>query len=95
MAHLIYKGVEPIFIKERLGHKDIKITLNTYGHLYPNQRRKIANLLDSEYIKSPGSTEHQDCVISEDESSNINLRQVDYNKDSNGAQSPDSIKGGD
>lgn len=95
VAHLIYKGVEPIFIKERLGHKDIKITLNTYGHLYPNQRRKIANLLDSENIKSPGSINHQDCVIPEDESSNINLRQVDYNKDSNGTQSPVSKKGGD
>lgn len=95
MAHLIYKGVEPIFIKERLGHKDIKITLNTYGHLYPNQRRKIANLLDRENIKSPSGINHQDCVIPEGESSNINLRQVDYNKDSNGAQSPDSMKGGD
>lgn len=46
VAYLIEKGVEPLLIKERLGHKDIRITLNTYGHLYPNQQRKVANLLD-------------------------------------------------
>ena len=45
---MIEKGVEPLLIKERLGHKDIRITLNTYGHLYPNQQRKVANLLDEE-----------------------------------------------
>lgn len=55
VAYLIHKGVEPILIKERVGHKDIKITLNTYGHLYPNQQRKIANLLDGENEKSPNS----------------------------------------
>lgn len=95
VAYLIDKGIEPIFIKERLGHKDIKITLNTYGHLYPSQRRKIANLLDSENIKNPGSNCHQDDVIDEDESSNINLRQVDYIKDSINTQSQNSAKEGD
>ena len=30
VAYLINKGIEPILIKERLGHKDIRITLNTY-----------------------------------------------------------------
>ena len=34
VAYLIYQGVEPLTIKERLGHKDIQMTLNTYGHLY-------------------------------------------------------------
>ena len=37
---------QPLIIKERLGHKDIKITLNTYGHLYPSEQKKIASLLD-------------------------------------------------
>ncbi|MDE8700353.1 tyrosine-type recombinase/integrase [[Ruminococcus] lactaris] len=48
VAYLIEKGVEPLLIRDRLGHKDIRITLNTYGHLYPSQQRKIANLLDAE-----------------------------------------------
>lgn len=46
-AYLIHHGVQPLIIKERLGHKDIKITLNTYGHLYPNEQRKVASLLDN------------------------------------------------
>jgi integrase len=87
VAYLIHKGIEPILIKDRLGHKDIRITLNTYGHLYPNQQRKVADLLDMEKQKSPNSVTYQDSVINENESSNINLRQVDYNKDSSNYQS--------
>lgn len=45
-SYLINQGVQPLIIKERLGHKDIKITLNTYGHLYPNQQKQVANLLN-------------------------------------------------
>ncbi len=45
VAYLINQGVQPLIIKERLGHKDIRITLNTYGHLYPNQQRKVADML--------------------------------------------------
>ena len=55
VAYLIDKGIEPILIKERVGHKDIRITLNTYGHLYPNQQRKVADMLDFEKEKSPNS----------------------------------------
>lgn len=47
VAYLINQGVQPLIIKERLGHRDIKITLNTYGHLYPNQQRQVADMLDT------------------------------------------------
>ena len=60
VAYLINKGIEPILIKERVGHKDIRITLNTYGHLYPNQQRRVADLLDTENEKSPNSGNCQD-----------------------------------
>ena len=56
VAYLIHRGVEPLLIKERVGHKDIRITLNTYGHLYPNQQRKVADMLDNE--KSPNGGNH-------------------------------------
>ena len=49
VTYLIDKGVEPLLIKERLGHKDIRITLNTYGHLYPNKARSVADLIDNNY----------------------------------------------
>lgn len=45
-AYLIHLGVQPMIIKERLGHKDIRITLNTYGHLYPSEQEKVADMLD-------------------------------------------------
>lgn len=48
VAYLINQGVQPLIIKERLGHKDIRITLNTYGHLYPNQQRKVADMLNEQ-----------------------------------------------
>ena len=47
VAYLIHQGVEPLIIKERLGHKDIQMTLNTYGHLYPSQQKKVAEMLDT------------------------------------------------
>ena len=46
-AYLINQGIQPLIIKERLGHKDIKITLNTYGHLYPSEQKKVADMLHS------------------------------------------------
>lgn len=46
VAYLIHQGVQPLIIKERLGHRDIKITLNIYGHLYPSEQRKVAEMLN-------------------------------------------------
>ncbi len=34
-------------IKKQLGHKDIKITLNTYGHLYKKDDDELKNLLSA------------------------------------------------
>ena len=56
VAYLINQGVQPLIIKERLGHRDIKITLNTYGHLYPTQQKQVADMLDQQRNeKSPNS----------------------------------------
>lgn len=46
VAYLIKQGIPAMIIKERLGHKDIRITLNTYGHLYPSEQKKVAELMD-------------------------------------------------
>ena len=61
VAYLINQGVQPLIIKERLGHRDIKITLNTYGHLYPSQQKQVADMLDqNRKEKSPNSGNCQD-----------------------------------
>ena len=44
VAYLIEKGVEPLLIRDRLGHKDIRITLNTYGHLYNENGNAVTGL---------------------------------------------------
>lgn len=47
VALLIEKGVSPLAIADRLGHDNITVTLGTYGHLYPNKQKEIADLLDA------------------------------------------------
>lgn len=42
---LISMGENPLIIKDRLGHEDIKTKLGTYGHLYPNMNREVATKL--------------------------------------------------
>lgn len=44
---LISLGENALIIRDRLGHEDIKTTLGTYGHLYPNTNREVANKLNS------------------------------------------------
>lgn len=43
-THLINQGVHAKIISERLGHKSIKITMNTYGHYIKEADEKAANI---------------------------------------------------
>uniref|UniRef100_UPI00403F9E5D tyrosine-type recombinase/integrase n=1 Tax=Candidatus Enterococcus willemsii TaxID=1857215 RepID=UPI00403F9E5D len=47
VAFLIEKNVQPLLIKERLGHSSIQITLGTYGHLYAKSDKRVIEVLDS------------------------------------------------
>lgn len=42
---LISLGENALVIRDRLGHEDIQTTLGTYGHLYPNINKEVANKL--------------------------------------------------
>lgn len=44
---LIEKGYNILIISERLGHENVETTLNTYGHLYPNKHRELADELEN------------------------------------------------
>ncbi len=48
-AWLIDAGAHPLQIKLRLGHEDIKTTMNSYGHLFPSTEPELADLLDAGY----------------------------------------------
>jgi len=43
---LIEKGVDPLYVKERLGHDDISTTLNTYSHLFKSRRETIIKTIE-------------------------------------------------
>lgn len=50
----VYLGENPQMIQASSGHKNVEMTLGTYGHLYPNERvaivRKLDKLNTSKYI---------------------------------------------
>ena len=43
---LIELGCSPVLISERLGHGDIKTTLQTYSHLYPSKQKEVVFMLE-------------------------------------------------
>lgn len=43
---LIEMGFSPLLIQERLGHEDIKTTLQTYSHLYPAKQEQLIERLN-------------------------------------------------
>ncbi len=44
-------NVPIIAVSRRLGHENVSVTMNTYGHLYPNQMDDIAAQLNTEMTK--------------------------------------------
>jgi len=43
---LLTTGHSIYYVKEQLGHKSIKTTVDIYGHLIPNKNREVINSLD-------------------------------------------------
>jgi len=44
---LISLGSDILTVARRLGHADVKMTLNRYAHLMPNKQLEIVNKLDN------------------------------------------------
>ncbi|QGS37233.1 tyrosine-type recombinase/integrase [Aerococcus viridans] len=49
---LIKQGVNFKVIQQRLGHKDIQTTLNTYSHLWSSAHQEVAELLNGIRVKN-------------------------------------------
>jgi len=43
---LIYAGVDPKTVSQRLGHEDVAFTLRTYAHVMPGQDKQAASAVD-------------------------------------------------
>jgi integrase len=52
-AILIAQGEHPKVIQHRLGHSSIKVTLDTYGHLFEGLDEAAAERLDIAFLRSP------------------------------------------
>jgi integrase len=50
---LIHEGVHPKKISERLGHSSIKLTMDTYGHLFEGSDRDSAEKMERLFGKEP------------------------------------------
>lgn len=50
-SYLIELGISIYVISERLGHENIKTTLDTYSHLYPNKQEEVADKLQEIFMK--------------------------------------------
>ena len=48
---LIMAGVNPKVVRQRMGHSDVNITLNTYTHVLPEMVIAAAELLDNIILK--------------------------------------------
>ena len=44
---LIAQGANPLTIKQRLGHSSITVTLDRYGHLFPELEQEMTDRLDN------------------------------------------------
>ena len=45
-SFLIAEGARLRDVMEQLGHSQISLTANTYGHLYQERKRELAELMD-------------------------------------------------
>ena len=51
-AILINSEANPILVQRRLGHANISITLDTYGHLFPNHDDALTDHLDDVFAET-------------------------------------------
>jgi len=45
-AFMVDEGADPLQVKRRLGHEDIRTTYGTYGHLFPDREESLVSALD-------------------------------------------------
>lgn len=49
VAILISRGAHPKAVQEHLGHSSIQVTMDRYGHLFPDDRDRLADALESAF----------------------------------------------
>jgi len=55
-SNLIAAGVDVLTVSRRLGHANATITLNVYGHLYPNADDKANEAIEAMFARTRDET---------------------------------------
>jgi integrase len=55
---LIAQGEHPKSIQEHLGHSSIQVTIDRYGHLFPDESERLAEALEETYQSSERQQRH-------------------------------------
>ncbi|HEY9089809.1 MAG TPA: hypothetical protein VIO36_16675, partial [Anaerolineaceae bacterium] len=53
---LLLANVHPKIVSERLGHQDIRITLQTYSHVIPSMQGEATQIIEGLVAGAPGLT---------------------------------------
>lgn len=56
---LIAEGAHPKYIQEQLGYSSIQVTMDVYGHLFPNRNRGLVDRLDMAEVEGVSATPAQ------------------------------------
>lgn len=49
---MIAEGANPLMVQRQLGHADLRMTLGTYGHLFPHWDDEIAERMQNLWQKT-------------------------------------------
>jgi len=49
---MISLGAHPKLVMERLGHSDISITMDVYGHVFESMHERVTQQLDALYLET-------------------------------------------
>jgi hypothetical protein len=60
-AFMINDGADPLQVKRRMGHEDIRTTFDTYGHLFPDREEDLVAALDARKRRARGN--HADYLL--------------------------------
>ena len=44
---MVAAGAHPKYLQSQMGHSSIRVTLDLYGHLFPDQLDEVADRLDA------------------------------------------------
>lgn len=52
VALMIAEGANPLMVQRQLGHADLRMTLGTYGHLFPDWNGEVADRMQQLWLRT-------------------------------------------